>query len=77
MKAGDLVRYYKDTVATEDGETYFYKKCDIAVVVEDYEPWTKIIKIYSEGTIKVVHISEVNTLKRGSGWTQSEETKND
>jgi hypothetical protein len=77
MKAGDLVRYYKDTVATEDGETYFYKKCDIAVVVEDYEPWTKIIKIYSEGTIKVVHISEVNTLKRGSGWTQSEEAKND
>ena len=70
MKAGDLVRYYKDTVATEDGETYFYKKCDIAVVVEDYEPWTKIIKIYSEGTIKVVHISEVNTLKRGSGWTK-------
>jgi len=70
MKAGDLVRHYKDTVATDDGETYFYKKCDIAVVVEDYEPWTKIIKIYSEGTIKVVHISEVNTLKRGSGWTK-------
>jgi hypothetical protein len=77
MKAGDLVRYYKDTIASDDGDTYFYKKCDVAVVVEDYEPWTKIIKIYSEGTIKVVHISEVNTLKRGSGWTQSEETKND
>ena len=70
MKAGDLVRYYKDTIASDDGDTYFYKKCDVAVVVEDYEPWTKIIKIYSEGTIKVVHISEVNTLKRGSGWTK-------
>ena len=70
MKAGDLVRYYKEVVASEDGETYFYKKSDVAVVVEDYEPWTKIIKIYSEGTIKVVHISEVNTLKRGSGWTK-------
>ena len=70
MKAGDLVRYYKDAVVSEDGNTYFYKKCDVAVVVEDYEPWTKIIKIYSEGTIKVVHISEVNTLKRGSGWTK-------
>ena len=70
MKAGDLVRYYKDAVVSEDGDTSFYKKCDVAVVVEDYEPWTKIIKIYSEGTIKVVHISEVNTLKRGSGWTK-------
>ena len=74
MKAGDLVRHYKDTVATDDGETYFYKKCDVALVLEDYEPWSKLIKIYSEGKVKVVHISEVNTLKRGAGWVQSEAT---
>ena len=71
MKAGDLVRYYKEVVASEDGETYFYKKSDVAVVVEDYEPWTKIIKIFCEGKVKVVHISEVSTLKRGSGWTNT------
>ena len=71
MKAGDLVRHYKEVVATEDGETIFYKKSEVAVVVEDYEPWTKIIKIFCEGKVKVVHISEVSTLKRGSGWTNT------
>ena len=69
MKAGDLVRHYKEVVATEDGETIFYKKSEVAVVVEDYEPWTKLIKIFCEGKVKVVHISEVSTLKRGAGWT--------
>ena len=71
MKAGDLVRHYKEVVATEDGETIFYKKSEVAVVVEDYEPWTKLIKIFCEGKVKVVHISEVSTLKRGSGWTNT------
>ena len=71
VKAGDLVRHYKDTVATDDGETYFYKKCEIALVIEDYEPWSKLIKIYSEGTIKTVHISEVTTFKRGAGWSNT------
>jgi len=71
MKAGDLVRYYKDTIASDDGDTYFYKKTHIAVVVEDYEPSMKLIRIYTEGEIKVVHISDVNTLKRGAAWTKT------
>ena len=70
MKAGDLVRYYKDTIASDDGDTYFYKKTHIAVVVEDYEPSMKLIRIYTEGEIKVVHISDVNTLKRGAAGTK-------
>ena len=70
MKAGDLVRHYKEVVATEDGETIFYKKSEVAVVVEDYEPSMKLIRIYTEGEIKVVHISDVNTLKRGAAWTK-------
>jgi hypothetical protein len=71
MKAGDLVRYYKNAIASADGDTYFYKKTTVAVVVEDYEPAMKLIRIYTEGEIKVVHISDVNTLKRGSGWTKT------
>ena len=47
MKAGDLVRYYKNTVVSEDGDTYFYKKTHIAVVIEDYEPSMKLIRIYT------------------------------
>ena len=71
MKAGDLVRHYKEMVATEDGETIFYKKSEVGVVMENYEPWTKLIKIFCEGKVKVVHISEVTTLKRGVGWTNT------
>ena len=70
MKAGDLVRYYKNAIASEDGDTYFYKKTEVALVVEDYNPTMKLIKIYTDGEIKVVHISDVNTLKRGSAWTK-------
>ena len=72
MKAGDLVRYYRDTVATDDGETFFYKKTYVGLVLEDYDPNTKLIKIHTDGAIMVVHISDVNTLKRGEGWNQSE-----
>ena len=71
MKAGDLVRYYRDTVATNDGETFFYKKTYVGIVLEDYDSNTKLIKIHTDGTIMVVHISDVNTLKRGEGWNQS------
>ena len=71
MKAGDLVRYYKNAIASEDGDTYFYKKTEGALVVEDYNPTMKLIKIYTDGETKVVHISDVNTLKRGSGWTKT------
>ena len=71
MKAGDLVRYYRDTVATDDGETFFYKKTYVGLVLEDYDPNTKLIKIHADGAIMVVHISDVNTLKRGEGWNQS------
>ena len=71
MKEGDLVRHYKDVVSSYEGETYFYKVTKIAVVVEDYESWTKLIKIYCEGETKIVHISEVNTLKRGAKWTKT------
>ena len=70
MKAGDLVRYYKNAIASDDGDTYFYKKTEVALVVEDYNPSIKLIKIYTDGEIKVVHISDVNTLKRGSAWTK-------
>ena len=72
MKAGDLVRYYKNAIVSEEGETYFYKKTKVALVIEDYNPSIKLIKIYTDGEIKVVHISDVNTLKRGSGWTKKE-----
>ena len=71
MKAGDLVRYYRDTVATDDGETFFYKKTYVGLVLEDYDSNTKLIKIHTDGAIMVVHISDVNTLKRGEGWNQS------
>ena len=71
MKAGDLVRYYKNAIASEDGDTYFYKKTEVALVVEDYNPSIKLIKIYTDGEIKGVHISDVNTLKRGAGWVQT------
>tara|TARA_Y100000817_G_scaffold281337_1_gene245917 strand:+ start:298 stop:531 length:234 start_codon:yes stop_codon:yes gene_type:complete len=71
MKAGDLVRYYKDTIVSDDGDTYFYKKTEVALVVEDYNPSIKLIKIYTDGEIKVVHISDVNTLKRGAAWTKT------
>ena len=70
MKAGDLVRYYKNAIASDDGDTYFYKKTEVALVVEDYNPSIKLIKIYTDGEIKFVHISDVNTLKRGSAWTK-------
>ena len=70
MKAGDLVRYYKNAIASEDGETYFYKKTGVGIVIEDYNPSIKLIKIYTDGEIKVVHISDVNTLKRGAAWTK-------
>ena len=42
MKAGDLVRYYKNAIASEDGDTYFYKKTEVALVVEDYNPTMKL-----------------------------------
>ena len=71
MKAGDLGRYYKNTVASEDGDTYFYKKTEVGLVIEDYDPSIRLIKIYTDGEIKVVHISDVNTLKRGAGWVQT------
>ncbi len=71
MKAGDLVRYHKEAVSSYDGETYFYETTKVAVVVEDYESWTKLIKIYCEGETKIVHISEVSTLKRGVNWTKT------
>ena len=45
MKAGDLVRYYKDTIVSDDGDTYFYKKTEVALVVEDYNPSIQLIKI--------------------------------
>ena len=66
-----MVRYYRDTVATDDGETVFYKKTYVGLVLEDYDPNTKLIKIHADGAIMVVHISDVNTLKRGEGWNQS------
>ena len=49
MKAGDLVKWYKQMVATSDGETYFYEKPYPAIVLKDYEKHTKLLEVFVYG----------------------------
>ena len=68
MKAGDLIKWYKQMVATQDGESYFYEKPHPAIVIEDYQKHTKLLKVFVDGEIKVVHASECTLIKRGHKW---------
>ena len=68
MKAGDLIKWYKQMVASNDGETYFYEKPFPAIVLKDYEKHTKLLEVFVDGGRLVVHASECTLIKRGYKW---------
>ena len=68
MKAGDLIKWYKQMVASSDGETYFYEKPYPAIVLKDYEKHTKLLEVFVDGGKLVVHASECTLIKRGHKW---------
>jgi hypothetical protein len=79
MKAGDLVRYYRDEAWTSpNGDTVFFKAMYPAIVLEDYKKHTKLLKLYVTvpfdkgiGNTIVVHSSTCSVLKRGHKWNHS------
>ena len=68
MKAGDLVKWYREEVASVDCEAYHYHLGYPAIVLEDYQKEMKILRILADGKIRVVHASECTLMKRGHKW---------
>ena len=68
MKAGDLVKWYKEEIASVDCEAYHYHLGYPAIVLEDYQKEMKILRILADGQVRVVHASECTLIKRGHKW---------
>jgi hypothetical protein len=74
MKAGDLVKWYREEVASLDCESYYYHVGYPAIVIQDYEKHTKLLKLFVNGEIKVVHASECTLMKRGHKWERKKKS---
>tara|TARA_A100001391_G_scaffold42508_1_gene24689 strand:+ start:75 stop:299 length:225 start_codon:yes stop_codon:yes gene_type:complete len=68
MKAGDLVKWYKEEVSVEGGEAYYYHKSYPAIVLKDYDDQMNIIKLFVNGETLYVHSSECTLIEKGYKW---------